>query len=352
MRPVHSVDSTVLVALSRAVASLHPESEVRKAGTSAASAIGKVIARELKVPFSVMPRLLQAPAQARDLPEGCCYVALALGADGRHALLELETGLAAALVDRLCGGKADVLAPGVPSAAEAAALSYLALHALQAARAIEMIERSFAPRFVSFLREPMQAHGIMERARSWVAIELDLNIDGCQGFGRLLVPASSIRRAAGIITPRSSDSLAPGSRRAAVQTHLPSSSVALTRGDFAHLPEHDAIVPSGVERVRGNPFEHSNASTVASGADALPEKAIMREDSTEVGARPVEVTVELATLKIAAAKLRDLKADAVLELDLSLDDPILLRIGDRAVARAELVDLESALGVRVLALVT
>lgn len=65
---------------------------------------------------------------------------------------------------------------------------------------------------------------------------------------------------------------------------------------------------------------------------------------------PVEVEVELARLPLSLGALGELRPGAILPLRVRSGDPVLLRLGDRAVARAELVDLEGEVGARILAL--
>jgi len=65
---------------------------------------------------------------------------------------------------------------------------------------------------------------------------------------------------------------------------------------------------------------------------------------------PVEVEVELARVRLPVSQLAVLRIGSVLPLRVAAGDPVLLRLGDRAVGRAELVDIEGELGARVLAL--
>jgi hypothetical protein len=170
---------------------------MREAGAAAAAAAVQAIAGEIKSPLGCTPRLLEAPSRAAGLPDGCCYLVLALGVDGRRALIELETGFAAALVDRLSGGTCPAFAPQEPSAAEVAALSYLALHGLRAVRSIAAIDKALAPRFLFLARDSREAAALLSRERSWVSVELDLTVGDVSGFGRLLLPSTTaVRRAA------------------------------------------------------------------------------------------------------------------------------------------------------------
>ena len=70
----------------------------------------------------------------------------------------------------------------------------------------------------------------------------------------------------------------------------------------------------------------------------------------EGAALPVEVEVELARLRMPLSELAMLRPGAVLALHMNASEPVLLRVGDRAVARAELVEVEGEVGARILAL--
>ncbi len=65
---------------------------------------------------------------------------------------------------------------------------------------------------------------------------------------------------------------------------------------------------------------------------------------------PVDVEIELTRLMVPVSELAVLKPGALLPLHINASEPVLLRIGDRAVARAELVDIEGEVGARILTL--
>lgn len=65
---------------------------------------------------------------------------------------------------------------------------------------------------------------------------------------------------------------------------------------------------------------------------------------------PVDVEIELTRLMLPLSELAVLKPGALLPLRISANEPVVLRVGDRAVARAELVEIEGEVGARILAL--
>ena len=65
---------------------------------------------------------------------------------------------------------------------------------------------------------------------------------------------------------------------------------------------------------------------------------------------PVEVAIELTRIQLPLGELACLSPGSVLQLRMSASDPVLVRVGDRAVARAELVEIEGEVGARIIAL--
>ena len=65
---------------------------------------------------------------------------------------------------------------------------------------------------------------------------------------------------------------------------------------------------------------------------------------------PIEVIVSVGRARPLVAELLQLSQDAVLQLDKKIDDPVELYVGDRLIARGELIELgdgqDGQLGVR------
>ena len=62
---------------------------------------------------------------------------------------------------------------------------------------------------------------------------------------------------------------------------------------------------------------------------------------------PLTLSVELGRITVTLAELARLEPGAAIALDLRRDGAVVLRAGERAVARGELVEIEGALGVRI-----
>lgn len=78
----------------------------------------------------------------------------------------------------------------------------------------------------------------------------------------------------------------------------------------------------------------------------------MSTQRDETPALPVEVEVELTRLRLTVGELAGIRAGSILPLHINAAEPVLLRVGDRAVARAELVEIEGEVGARILTLLS
>ena len=88
------------------------------------------------------------------------------------------------------------------------------------------------------------------------------------------------------------------------------------------------------------------------------EKGEARHDaiatSPNILSLPVALTVSVGAVRITVGQLLALRQDSVLSLDSKIDDPVEILIGERVVARGELVEAEdggAGIGVRITGLV-
>ena len=56
---------------------------------------------------------------------------------------------------------------------------------------------------------------------------------------------------------------------------------------------------------------------------------------------PIEITVSLGHARMQLGELLKLRRDAVLALDRRVEDPVELYVGDRLIARGELVEMDA-----------
>ena len=65
---------------------------------------------------------------------------------------------------------------------------------------------------------------------------------------------------------------------------------------------------------------------------------------------PVEVEIELTRLRLPLHQLGNVRPGSVLPLHINAAQQVIVRIGDKAVARAELVEIEGEIGARIIAM--
>ena len=63
-----------------------------------------------------------------------------------------------------------------------------------------------------------------------------------------------------------------------------------------------------------------------------------------LGRVPVEITISVGRARPTVRELLELKADAVLELDRTIEDPVELLVAGRLIARGELQEVEGEEG--------
>jgi type III secretion protein Q len=316
-----------LPALSRGFAELTPAA--RTHGAEAAAAAGRslsaLLGRELRIEARAVP--------AASLAHGpSARVAIDLPALPAQAVLEVEPALVVRLVDVLAGGPGAAEGATALTPIEAAALELFALAALDGACSVSTIEAALAPRLARGASEPASA----------LAVELAVSAGEVSGRARLLVPPAALRALRGA-PPDSAPGLAiplPASLRAGIASLLADELDALAPGDVVVFEPpadglEDLVFPGGL-RARGR---RDN------GTFTVEETTTMTDRHAQL---PVTLEVELARVEIPLAELARLEPGAALPLPVDRRGLVTLRAGERAVARGELVELDGAVGVRIL----
>jgi hypothetical protein len=316
-----------LPGLSRGYAALTPAARAlgSECAASVARSLSAVIGRELRVEGRAVPA---APAPRA----AAARLAIELGALPGRAVLEVEAALVVRLVDVLAGGTGGGATAAALTPVEAGALDLLALAAIDGACAVGPIEERLAPRLSA---------GADADVPGALAIELRLEAGELSGRARLLLPAAAVSSLAGSGPPGESGGPArlPASLRSGSATLSPDELAALAPGDVVVIEPadgglEDLVLPGGA-RLRGR--RDGDAFTV--------EEVLVSQSPAQL---PIVLEVEFARLEISAAELARLAPGAVWTLPVDRRGLVTLRAGERAVARGELVDVEGAVGVRVL----
>jgi type III secretion protein Q len=327
----------------------------------------RALADALGAPISIKPRLLDvALLPGRAVAPGGCFVLLDLLAVEGAAVLELELPFICQVVARLAGARPKASPVGELTRMESAALGYLTLVALQGARRCTPLERAFSPRLHTVGTQKQEAVHHLDDGRHTV-VEVTIRVGDDEGRARLILPGARLQTAAES-RPRE-DWPAPAAQvmaaRVEVRCFLDAGQV--PSKDMDDLSPGDVVAIPGVRweegEVRGTARVHLLGSALhgelskegftgaVHGRPLSPEPR-MTHTIPAAALLPVDVEVELARVQLPLNDLACLQSGMVLPLRMSASDPVLLRVGDRAVARAELVDLEGEVGARILTLLT
>ncbi|HEX9243568.1 MAG TPA: FliM/FliN family flagellar motor switch protein, partial [Anaeromyxobacter sp.] len=314
-----------LPAVSRGFAALGPAAREQggRALAAAAASLSALLGREVTLAARTCPCAPAPRATAARVGVDLCAVPAA-------GLLEVEPRLVVALVDALAGGPGDGAGATALTPVEASALELFALAALDGACSVPGLEDALAPRLARGAAEPGSA----------LDIELELRAGPVQGRARLLVPASALR-ALGAAAP-SPPALAvgiPASLRSGGAPLTAEELRALAPGDVVLLDEPggrlDALVLPGGACVRGR---------IEGDALHVEEVTVLEPNAL----LPIRLEVELARVEVPLAELARLEPGSVLALHIDRRGLVVLRVGERAIGRGELVDVDGAIGVRVL----
>jgi type III secretion protein Q len=314
--------------VSRGFAMLDPGA--RATGAEAAAAAARAMAEVLGVEVTLTGRARPvAAAPARPLVS----LAIELGALPGSALLEVEPALVARLVVLVSGGEESVAGASSLTPLESSALELLVLAAIDGASELLPVAERLAPRLVRGAPPP----------HSPLAIDLELEAGGIRGRARLLLPPAAVAALAGPPELREPLLAFPlfASLRGGTAPLLPEELRALAPGDVVLAdppPEgrHRLVFPGGFTAL----------GTVSDGSFFL-EATSMENPMAQV---PVLLDLELARVPLTLSDLSRLVPGSTLPVQLDRRGLVTLRVGERALGRGELVEIDGAVGVRVLSL--
>jgi type III secretion protein Q len=248
----------------------------------------------------------------------------------------VDLGFAARLAGRVAGGTGRGGTAGTLGAAERTVVELAVLGALDALAAETEIEGPLAPRLALRAGAPLRP----------VCIELTVTTAGAKGRAFLFLPEAALRalaREGGVPLPL---------QDVPIQGSVRSGRAELDPGELEALREGDVLL------LDGSPGE----SAALRFPGGLAARGRVAGDSLEVdevdvpgpgggnGGAPVLLEVELASVAVPLRDLARIAPGAVLPLGLDRSGQVTLRIGDRGVARGELVDVDGAVGVRITSL--
>jgi type III secretion protein Q len=313
--------------ISRGHAALTPAAV--SAGRAFGDAAARAVSAQLGLPCAIEGRPLAAvPARA----VGAVRLAIALEACAATAVLELDAAFGSAVLSHLAGAL-DASAHGLGALpVERSLLELLALVALDGAAGTAV--DTLVPRLVleGTATDPLDAGAL--------AIALEVSLGERRYRGRLLVATDGVRALAALpeVAPEAAALRIDASLRGGEASITLDELSSLGPGDvvFADDLEPSLVLPGGLT-VRGR-LEH----------DLLHVEEIRMTETQ--AAYPITVAVELGRATITFGELAALAPGVALPLDLRRDGHVVLRAGERALARGQLVDVDGALGIRILQL--
>ena len=301
-----------------------------RAAGCAAQGLSSVLGGEASVTGRLLPGLPE--------PAGVALVPVELTAIAGIASLAIDRSFAARLTERVAGGPG-VNRPGVGgpggalSVAERTVVELAVLGALDAVSAGTGIEPALAPRLALRGGVPLRP----------LCVELTITAGGARGRVLLLLPESALRALRGppCLPPALGDLPVPGAVRIGEASLDAREAGAIGPGDVLLLDP-----PAG-----GTATLHLQGGLVARGRIDGESLEVTEVDvpagGLATGAAPVLIEVDLAAVAVPLREVARIAPGVVLPLGLDRSGRVTLRIGGRAVAHGELVEVDGAVGVRI-----
>ena len=298
-----------------------------RAALSAAAGLASVLGGEAVVRGRILPGVPE--------PGASTLVPLELTALAGQATLAVDCGFAARLAQRVAGAAGSLPAATSLTPVERAVVELAVLGALDGMAAETDIESALAPRLGLRGGTPVRP----------ICLELTVAAAGTKGRALLLLPQEALRALC---------------REAELPEHLGAVPVAgsLRSGSAALAPSDvDSLCPGDVVILDPPPGEAA-ALKLPGGlcawgrleGDSLEVEEVDLAQPGIASDLPVVLDVELASVPVPLRDVARIAPGAVLLLGLDRQGIVTLRIGERAVARGELVEVDGAVGVRILTL--
>ncbi len=284
------------------------------------------------------------------------------------AVIELERRTVGALLEKLSGEQSGIGPLLGLTSVEEAALGWLLLEALSVARGDAMIQRAFGPRLLALSDQRGEVLDRIDARLRHLAVELSVRVGDRMGTARLLVPGRVAQAALQELPPEPPCPLPAEVADAQLPLRAFAGRAVLSAREANALEAQDVVLLdqlsrradklTGPVRLVSSSFElhgmlrdgvFTLGRVVTSALSNSKEDTMKKDEQTDLlPALPVEVEVELTRINLRVGELATLRPGAVIPLRLSPVDPVTLRVGDRAIARAELVEIDGELGARII----
>ena len=268
-----------------------------------------------------------------------------LRSNAGRVVLELTPRLATAIADRVLGGEG-VGSDTVLSDVERGALAYAAARLADAAWTVVGVVTT-----IDAMVHALGDEGSI--VRGW-----DVSAGSMGGVARVWIP-DAMRAPDARPLPSLPELQLDVALDAGTSTLAGSELTQLRPGDVVVLdevwwPSRCAGHVVGSMRTRWWCDATGQCETIETGLDEMPregKRAMQDEGVTEtmdrVGDAPVFIAVELARFRLSVEELSKVRPGEVLGTGAKLGGQVALRVGDKVVARGELVDVEGEVGVQI-----
>lgn len=341
----------------RAHLQLAERPDVRSTASTALRSGLSALSLQLGQPFSAATRLVDATLQPlQHLAREALYVIVELTHASTMALVEIEGPVASHLLHLAAGSDARSSVVNALTRVETAALGWLGLSVISGLRQQPDFEARFGPRLVGVTTDRGEALRSIDAAVRHLCIELQISTEHPLGLARVLVPTKMLQLA--IQTAPIAD--APPAHPLILDSTLRVSPrfgrAQLKRADLGELGPGDVIVFAhtgldagrllGPARLVGSSFLLTG-TLAADGFTVTSTTHPTEESSMSVN---VDVEIELTTIALPIRQLGVITPGAVLPLHINAAQTVTLRIEGKAIALAELVEVEGEVGARITAL--
>lgn len=355
------VQLTPVQKLTRAHLAAATRPQAMESMQAAVTRVAAAVGASLKTTASCRANL--APATLHPLTHVAAralFVTLELGGDAL-ALVEIDSHCVGALLSGITGANESIGLPTRLSNIEEAALAWVVLTTLSELRK-EAVFAELAPRLVSMTLDRSDALAALDARRRHVALQLALQLGTTASCVRVIAPALWLQSKLDALPTENPASPGEAVTSAALDATCLIGSALLPPREAANLTAGDVIVFAGVTsgaqglhgvgRLITSTFELNGTFTAAGFTltraleRSTQESAMSKTDPT----MPVEIEVELTRVRLPLHQLGQLRQGGLIPLHINAAQQVVVRIGDKAVARAELVEIEGEIGARIVAM--
>jgi type III secretion protein Q len=350
--------------LTRAHLALSRRPSFSRQAHEALQKVAEALSEQLSLPVTARAQLLPTVFQPPRLGQESAVAVFELSAVEGTAALEVELPLLGMLLSAVSGTQVS-LVPGLAlGKIVEATFGYLALVALQASRG--PAEAQLAARLLSVGKGEWAAQQLPSNA--YLGIRLNISLGEQSGTAWLYLPSRSLAMALllspeelGHEMPRELQNLSLSGRLSLNACHLTHAEIqTLAPRDVVVIPElsldqgrlegYGVIAFASFElhgRFLSQGFQFQDSRPRPLSRELFMNPQVVPDDRSAVS---VELSIELSRVSLPLSELAALKPGGILPLHLHVAEPVVLRVGDRPIARAELVDIEGSVGARILGL--